>query len=41
MIALGFATQALSPRTALLGFSALLAVVIALVARKLLARRPA
>jgi MFS family permease len=41
VIALGFATQALRPRTALLGFSALLAVVIALVARKLLARRPA
>jgi len=41
VIALGFATQALSPRTALLGFSALLAVVIAVVARKLLARRPA
>ena len=41
VIALGIATQALSPRTALLGFSVLLAVVIAVVARKLLARRPA
>jgi MFS family permease len=41
VIALGFASQALSPRTALLGFSVLLAVVIALVARKLLGRRPA
>ncbi len=41
VIALGFATQAFSARTALLGFSALLVVVIALVARKLLARRPA
>jgi MFS family permease len=41
VIALGFATQAFSARTALLGFSALLVVVIALVARKLLARRAA
>jgi MFS family permease len=41
VIALGFATQALSARTALLGFSVLLAVVIAVVARRLLARRPA
>ena len=41
VIALGFATQALSPRTALVGFSVLLAAVIAVVARKLLARRPA
>jgi MFS family permease len=41
VIGLGFATQAFSARTALLGFSALLVVVIALVARKLLARRPA
>ena len=41
VIALGFASQALSLRTALLGFSILLAVVIALVARKLLVRRPA
>ncbi len=41
VIALGFATEAFSARTALLGFSALLVVVIALVARKLLARRPA
>jgi MFS family permease len=40
VIALGFASQALSPRTALLGFSVLLAVVIALVARKLLVRAP-
>ncbi len=41
VIGLGFATQAFSARTALLGFSALLVVVIGLVARQLLARRPA
>jgi MFS family permease len=40
VIALGVATQAFSARTALLGFSVLLAAIIALVARKLLVRRP-
>ncbi len=38
VLGLGLATQALSARTALLGFSALLAVVIAVAARRLLAR---
>jgi MFS family permease len=37
VIGLGFATQAFSARTALLGFSVLLAAVIALVARRLVA----
>ncbi|MDQ2812300.1 MAG: MFS transporter [Actinomycetota bacterium] len=41
VIALGFATQAFSARTALLGFSVLLAVVIVVVARQLLRDRPA
>ena len=41
VVALGFATQALSVRTALLGFSVLLAVVIVVVARQLLRGRPA
>jgi MFS family permease len=36
VLGLGLATQAFSARTALLGFSALLAVIIALVARRLL-----
>jgi MFS family permease len=39
VIGLGFATQAFSVRTALLGFSVLLAVVIALVARRLVSDR--
>jgi MFS family permease len=38
VLGLGLATQAFSTRTALLGFSVVLAAVIALVARKLLAR---
>jgi len=41
VIALGSATQAFSARTALLGFSALLAVVIVVVAWRLLRVRPA
>jgi MFS family permease len=41
VLGLGLATQAFSVRTALLGFSAVLAAVIALVARRLLARRSA
>jgi len=41
VLGLGLATQAFSARTALLGFSVVLAAVIALVARRLLARRPA
>ena len=40
VLGLGLATQAFSARTALLGFSVVLAAVIALVARRLLARRP-
>ena len=40
VLGLGFATQVFSPRTALLGFSVALAVVIGLVARRLLARHP-
>jgi hypothetical protein len=38
VLGLGLATQAFSARTALLGFSAVLAVIIALVARRLLTR---
>ena len=41
VLGLGLATQAFSTRTALLGFSAVLAAVIAMVARRLLTRRPA
>ena len=41
VLGLGLATQAFSARTALLGFSVVPAAVIALVARRLLARRPA
>jgi MFS family permease len=41
VLGLGLATQAFSARTALLGFSGVLAAVIALVARRLLAWRPA
>jgi hypothetical protein len=37
VLGLGLATQAFSARTALLGFSAALAAVIAVVARRLLA----
>jgi MFS family permease len=39
VLGLGLATQSFSARTALLGFSAVLAVVIVLVARRLLARK--
>jgi hypothetical protein len=41
VLGLGVATQAFSMRTALLGFSAVLAAVIGLVARRLLANRSA
>jgi MFS family permease len=41
VLGLGLATQAFSTRTALLGFSAVLAAIIALVARRLLAHGPA
>jgi hypothetical protein len=41
VLGLGVATQAFTARTALLGFSAVRAAVIGLVARRLLANRPA
>jgi hypothetical protein len=38
VVALGVATQLLSPRIAVLGFAAVLAAVVLLVSRRLLAR---
>jgi hypothetical protein len=40
VVGLGFAVEAFSVRTSLLGFSIALAVVIGLVSRRLLAQRP-